>query len=298
LSSKKTTPAQIDIWRAAKSETEHLEFKEARNQFDFERLLAYCVAIANERGGLLLLGIANKPPRPVVGTSAYPNIVKTTEDLFSKLKFRVDVEEVQHPGGRVLVFHIPSRPTGHPHHLDGTYLMRSGESLVAMSADQLQKIFGERPSGRPTLAYIISALILGLVILIVMNYWPSRNPRTHDAEIKADSTGHESKEESKNRSSKPEAKAEGKPKDVPPRVINPSKSQADVEALLVVPKNLSMAAKNTSTEIAWDIKYEAILWNLDEARNQTQETVRAGTSTIKAASGSISGSTTLTITKR
>ena len=76
--STQTTPAKIDILRAAKSETEHLEFKEARKQFDFEKLLAYCVAIANERGGLLLLGIANKPPRPVVGTSAYPNIVKTT----------------------------------------------------------------------------------------------------------------------------------------------------------------------------------------------------------------------------
>jgi len=57
------------------------------------------------------------------------------------------------------------------------------------------------------------------------------------------------------------------------KAIKPSKSQADVEALLVIPKNLSIAAKNTSTEIAWDIKYEAILWNLDESRNQMQETV-------------------------
>ena len=100
-----------------------------------------------------------------------------------------------------MVFHIPSRPTAHPYHLDGAYLMRSGESLVAMSADQLQKIFGERPSGRPTAAYIISALILGLVILIAMKYWPSHNPRQHDPEIKSvetdtsrnktDATGHQ-----------------------------------------------------------------------------------------------------------
>ena len=105
--SKPTTIEQIDAWRAAKSETEHLEFKEAKNQFDSESLLEYCVAMANERGGVLLLGIANRPPRPVVGTNAFRNIVKTTEDIFNRLHFRVDIEEVQHPNGRVLVFHSP-----------------------------------------------------------------------------------------------------------------------------------------------------------------------------------------------
>jgi len=44
---------------------------------------------------------------------------------------------------RVLVFHIPSRPRGTAYHLDGTYLIRSGESLVPMSEDQLRRIFAE-----------------------------------------------------------------------------------------------------------------------------------------------------------
>jgi ATP-dependent DNA helicase RecG len=74
---------QIDTWRAAKTETEKLEFKEAKNQFDFKTLLSYCVALANERGGILLLGIADRPPRPVVGTNAFPNITKITEDLLN-----------------------------------------------------------------------------------------------------------------------------------------------------------------------------------------------------------------------
>jgi ATP-dependent DNA helicase RecG len=65
-----TTANQIDTWRAAKSETENLEFKEAKSSFPFENLLDYCVAIANERGGKLLLGITDKPPRRVVGTRA------------------------------------------------------------------------------------------------------------------------------------------------------------------------------------------------------------------------------------
>jgi len=55
----------------------------------------------------------------------------------------VDSEEVAHPDGRVLVFHIPSRPRGTAYHLDGKYLMRSGKALVPMSEDQLRRIFAE-----------------------------------------------------------------------------------------------------------------------------------------------------------
>ena len=48
-----------------------------------------------------------------------------------------------HPDGRVVVFSVPARPIGMPLHIEGRYLMRSGESLVPMSADQLQRIFAE-----------------------------------------------------------------------------------------------------------------------------------------------------------
>jgi len=138
-----TTPEQIDLWRASPSESQRLEFKEAKTQFDNGKLYRYCVAIANEGGGNLLLGIVDKPPRPVVGTKAFNNPVKMAEKLFEAVGFRVEIEEVQHPGGRVLVFHIPSRPRGTAYHLEGTYLMRSGEALVPMSEDHLRRIFAE-----------------------------------------------------------------------------------------------------------------------------------------------------------
>jgi ATP-dependent DNA helicase RecG len=138
-----TTPAQIDRWRQTPSEHERLEFKEAKTQFDNRRLCEYCVALANEGGGYLLLGVADKPPRPVVGTQAFSDPVAMAEKLFQAVGFRVDIEEVSHPDGRVLVFHIPSRPRGTAYHLDGKYLMRAGGSLVAMSEDQLRRIFGE-----------------------------------------------------------------------------------------------------------------------------------------------------------
>lgn len=66
-----TTPEQIDIWRSADTETQRLEFKEAKTQFDNRKLYKYCVALANEGGGHLLLGIADTPPLPVVGTAAF-----------------------------------------------------------------------------------------------------------------------------------------------------------------------------------------------------------------------------------
>jgi hypothetical protein len=55
----------------------------------------------------------------------------------------VDVQEVAHPQGRVLVFQVPSRPLGTAYHLDGRYLMRSGEALVPMSEDRLRSVFAE-----------------------------------------------------------------------------------------------------------------------------------------------------------
>jgi predicted HTH transcriptional regulator len=104
------TPEQVDIWRVAPTETQTLEFKEAKNQYDTDKLFAIA------------------------------------ERIFQAVGFRVDIDEVNHPAGRVLVFSVPSRLKGTAYHLDGKYLMRSGESLVPMSEDQLRKIFAE---GKP-----------------------------------------------------------------------------------------------------------------------------------------------------
>jgi predicted HTH transcriptional regulator len=138
-----TTPEQINLWLTTPSEHQRLEFKEAKNQFDNRTLHRYCVALANEGGGFLVLGITDKPPRTIVGTRAFNDPIDMTAKLFHVLGFRVDIEEVAHPSGRVVIFHIPSRPRGTAYHLDGAYLMRSGEELVPMSEDQLRRIFAE-----------------------------------------------------------------------------------------------------------------------------------------------------------
>ena len=138
-----TTIEQIDAWRSVRREDQHLEFKVAANQFDSRKLYRYCVALANEGGGKLLLGIEDRPPRKVVGTLAFADTIEAAAKIVQVLGFRVEVEEVQHPDGRVLVFHVPPRPFGTAYQHDGAYLMRAGEELVPMSEDRLRTIFSE-----------------------------------------------------------------------------------------------------------------------------------------------------------
>jgi ATP-dependent DNA helicase RecG len=76
-------PEQIDLWRAVPSEDPRLEFKEAKNQYDNDKLFGYCVAIANDGGGHLILGVANKPPREIVGTRAFANPIAMAEKSFT-----------------------------------------------------------------------------------------------------------------------------------------------------------------------------------------------------------------------
>ena len=139
-----TTLENLEHWVASPAENEHLEFKEAKMQFGKEKTLKYCAAIANEGGGHLVLGVTNKLPRTVVGTSAFSSDTSVNEiktRIFDKFKLRVDVKTLQHADGRVLVFEIPSRPVAHPISFEGTYLMRIGEDLVPMSPDVLKKSF-------------------------------------------------------------------------------------------------------------------------------------------------------------
>ena len=138
-----TTVQQIDALLSIRSENECLEFKAAENRYDFEELVYYCVALANEGGGRMMLGITDKAPRRVVGTKAFDVPERTVAGLHERLRLKITCDEVAHPDGRVLVFHIPSRPMGQPVHYKGKYLMRAGEELVPMSPDQLKAIFAE-----------------------------------------------------------------------------------------------------------------------------------------------------------
>jgi len=140
------TLTELHHWLTTPTETEHLEFKEAKNQYDVNKLLRYCAALSNEGGGCLVLGVSDKPPRTVVGTQAFPSgtdINRIKSRIVETLHIRTEIYELAHPDGRVLVFHVPSRPQGQTIEFEGAHLMRSGESLVPMTQDMLRRIFEE-----------------------------------------------------------------------------------------------------------------------------------------------------------
>jgi ATP-dependent DNA helicase RecG len=136
------TVEQLNKILSAK-EGENLEFKSAKKSFHFETLLKYCAALANEGGGKIILGVTDRRPRIVVGSHAFKQPERTRSGLIEQLHINIDFSEVNHPDGRVLVFHVPTRPIGYPIKYKGVYWERQGDSLAAMSEDRLRAIFAE-----------------------------------------------------------------------------------------------------------------------------------------------------------
>jgi len=127
------------------SEHENLEFKEAKEQFNFDNgrksLCGYLIALANEGGGKIILGVSNN--KKIVGTNSFLDLNKLKSTVFQKIHRRIEVNEYKVNNKRVLVVFVGSRPVGEALSYDGAYLMRVGEELVPMTSEQLKKIYSE-----------------------------------------------------------------------------------------------------------------------------------------------------------
>lgn len=127
----------------AAPEGTRLEFKEARNRFDVEVLLRYCVALANEGGGKIVLGVTDGRPRRVVGTSAFPEPGRIEAHIYQEIGRQVRIEEIQHENGRVLIFHVPPRVPGSAWSYKGAFWKRAGDAVVPMTDEDLRRIHAE-----------------------------------------------------------------------------------------------------------------------------------------------------------
>ena len=65
----KTSNDQLSQW-LCEPEGTRLEFKEAKTGFHFDKLVEYCIALANEGGGKIIFGFSDNRPRNIVGTAA------------------------------------------------------------------------------------------------------------------------------------------------------------------------------------------------------------------------------------
>lgn len=94
-----TSVEQLLAWIAA-PEASNLEFKEAKSRYDFGELVEYCVALANEGGGHVILGVSDRRPRTIVGSLAFAELGRTEAGLYEQLRRRIPVEEILSPAGR------------------------------------------------------------------------------------------------------------------------------------------------------------------------------------------------------
>lgn len=137
-----TSLERLDQW-LQDEEWRNLEFKEAKGSFHFEELVKYCVALANEGGGQIIFGVTDRKPRRVVGSAAFDNLPRTEQGIVDRIHLKVVAEEIAHPAGRVLVFHVPPRALGLPVQYQGAYWMRAGDELTGMTPDRLRTILAE-----------------------------------------------------------------------------------------------------------------------------------------------------------
>jgi ATP-dependent DNA helicase RecG len=124
-------------------ENEVVEFKEASNDYDTDRIGRYFSALANEANlrntdaGWLVFGVNNKT-RDVVGTNYRPE-----RERLDGLKHQIaqgadpsttfrQIHEVDVDGKRVVMLEIPPAPRGIPIAWQGQTYARAGESVTAL----------------------------------------------------------------------------------------------------------------------------------------------------------------------
>jgi len=135
-------------------ETEWLEFKEAKNNFDFNKLGKYFSALSNEANlkekpcGWLIFGIKDKT-REIIGTEYRSNkkdLDSLKEEIAKKTNNRatfLEIYELNLPEGRVLMFKIPAASKGIPTSWEGHFYGREGESLNALNLQEIEQIRGQ-----------------------------------------------------------------------------------------------------------------------------------------------------------
>ncbi|MDI6687499.1 MAG: ATP-binding protein [Desulfobacterales bacterium] len=145
----------LEKLRRLPSETEWVEFKEAKSNFPFDDLGKYFSALSNEvnlKGldfGWLVLGVSDQPPRKIVGTNYRPNrpaLDKLKKEIADHTTSRLGFEEIYElyrPEGRVLMLQIPPALQGIPTSWKGHYYGREGESLVPLSLGKIERIRGQ-----------------------------------------------------------------------------------------------------------------------------------------------------------
>ncbi len=109
-------------------------------------ILGYVVALCNEKGGRLVIGMHDDFPHKVKGTQQAINAIGQLEsDIYRDLGIRPDIYELyDEKQKRVLVIEVPSRPAGKVYKYEDVPLMRVGEELKPMDDKTYLSIIQEQ----------------------------------------------------------------------------------------------------------------------------------------------------------
>ncbi len=132
-------------------ETEVVEFKEAKNNYDFDKLGKYFSALSNEANLMhkteawLVFGVRDND-LAIVGSqfrTSARDLHHLKEEIAqyttNRLSF-VEIHEIKQPEGRVVLFQIPVAPCGIPTAWKGHFYGREGEALHPLTLSELDRI--------------------------------------------------------------------------------------------------------------------------------------------------------------
>ena len=139
---------QLNYLLGLAEENEIVEFKEAKNQFDKDKLGQYFSALSNEANlkkksqAWLVLGVKND--KTIVGTTISEKQLneyklEIANHTSPKLSF-IDVHRVIYQDKMVLLMEIPSAPQGMPVSWKGFWYGRDGESLGSLNMVEMDAI--------------------------------------------------------------------------------------------------------------------------------------------------------------
>ena len=145
--------AKLAEFLSLPAETEWVEFKEAKNNYDLDDLGKYFSSLSNEANlkgqpfGWLVFGVKDKPiPRPIVGTQyrpQRPHLDSLKEEIANQTSHRITFEEIHEvatPQGRVVIFQIPAALRGSPTSWKGHFYGRDHENLCPLNLHELEQI--------------------------------------------------------------------------------------------------------------------------------------------------------------
>lgn len=134
-----------------KPENEIIEFKEAKNSYDFSKIGKYFSALSNEANlhgqphAWLVFGVVDKTRELVNSTfrSQRKDLDSLKGEIANKTNGRVtfiEIHELIVDGKRIIMFQIPAAPKGLPVTFDGHYYGRDGEELSALNLEEIERI--------------------------------------------------------------------------------------------------------------------------------------------------------------